>query len=156
MHWVRKGAEIGCPDSCWKLAINMYADQPYARELGLVVQAAGVALAAGVMEVHDVPPDVLTSVVHWLRKGGHDPVPELDESRRQAVEGGMYCWNEPCEVVGQIKEFKVCPQCKTARYCGDACQKEDWTTGGHKAQCGTSQSLMTSAQFADSGRVIDR
>jgi hypothetical protein len=29
------------------------------------------------------------------------------------------------------------PQCKTARYCGDACQKQDWTTGGHKEKCGT-------------------
>jgi len=39
-------------------------------------------------------------------------------------------------VVGLLKEFKVCPQCKTARYCCDACQKQDWTTGGHKATCG--------------------
>jgi hypothetical protein len=31
----------------------------------------------------------------------------------------------------------VCPQCKTARYCGDACQEKDWTTGGHKNKCGT-------------------
>ena len=42
-----------------------------------------------------------------------------------------------CEVVGHLKDFKVCPQCKTARYCGDACQKQDWTTGGHKKTCGT-------------------
>jgi hypothetical protein len=48
----------------------------------------------------------------------------------------MYCQNEACEVVGRLKDFKVCPQCKTARYCGDACQKEDWTTGEHKGKCG--------------------
>jgi hypothetical protein len=40
-------------------------------------------------------------------------------------------------VIGHLKEFKVCPQCKTARYCGDACQKLDWHSGGHKATCGT-------------------
>jgi hypothetical protein len=42
-----------------------------------------------------------------------------------------------CEVVGHLKEFKVCPRCKTARYCGDACQKQDWNAGGHKDKCGT-------------------
>jgi len=57
--------------------------------------------------------------------------------RSFALEGAKYCCNDGCEVVGQLKDFKVCPQCKTARYCGDACQKEDWTTGGHKATCGT-------------------
>jgi len=49
----------------------------------------------------------------------------------------MYCHNETCEIVGHRKDFKVCPQCKTARYCGDACQKQDWTAGGHKEKCGT-------------------
>jgi len=48
-----------------------------------------------------------------------------------------YCHNEGCEVMGHIKDFKVCPQCKWTRYCGEACQKHDWTTGGHKAKCGT-------------------
>ena len=41
-------------------------------------------------------------------------------------------------VVGLLKEFKVCPQCKTARYCGESCQKQDWNAGGHKTTCGTS------------------
>jgi len=41
----------------------------------------------------------------------------LDVFRRVAQEGHTYCVNEECEVVGQLKEFKVCPQCKTARYC---------------------------------------
>jgi hypothetical protein len=44
--------------------------------------------------------------------------------------------NDGCQVVGLLQEFKVCPQCKSARYWGDACQKQDWTTGGHKAKCG--------------------
>jgi hypothetical protein len=78
----------------------------------------------------------LTGVVR-LRKGGHNVVAELDEFRREALYGGMYCFNDGCQVVSQLKQFKVCPQCKTARYCGDACQTQDWTTGGHKAKCGT-------------------
>jgi len=134
--WSRKAAENGDAESCLRLASRMYADQPYAREVGLVVEAAGAASSAGVMEGHDVPPDVLTGVVYWLQKGGHDIVAELEFSRRAALEGGRYCCNDRCEVKRQLKDFKVCPQCKTARYCGDACQKQDWTTGGHKETCG--------------------
>ena len=112
-------------------------DHPYAREIGHVGEAAGVAAPAGVMEGHDVPRDILTSVVHWLRKGGHTPVDMLDKFRRNALEGAKYCRNEGCEVVGLLKEFKVCPQCRIARYCSAACQTHDWTTGGHKEICGT-------------------
>jgi hypothetical protein len=108
---------------------------PYAREVGHVVDATGGgATSTEVMDGHDVPPNVLTSVVHWLQKGRHDPI---DRFRDIALEGGNYCCNDGCSVVGLLKDFKVCPQCKTARYCGDACQKADWTTGGHKATCGT-------------------
>ena len=114
-----------------------YEDQPYAREVGHVGEAAGVAASAGLTEGHDVPPDVLTGVVHWLRKGGHETVAMLTALRVEAREGAKYCRNDGCEVVGQLKDFKVCPQCKTRRYCGDACQKQDWTTGGHKVTCGT-------------------
>jgi len=137
MRWLRKAAENGDTDSCVIVATRMYLDMPYARDVGHVVEAAGVASSAGIMEGHDVPSDVLSGVVHWLRKGGHDPVQKLDVYRRAALKGGHYCFNDGCEVVGQLKDFKVCPQCKTARYCGDACQKQDWTTGGHKATCGT-------------------
>jgi len=137
MRWIRKAAENGRDQSCLQLAARMYGDHPYAREVGHVEAAAGVAASAGFMEGHDVPPDVLTGVVHWLRKGGVDPVAKLDVCRRLALEGSNYCFNEGCEVVGHLKDFKVCPQCKIARYCGDACQKQDWTTGGHKATCGT-------------------
>ena len=110
-------------------------------------EAAGVATSAGVMEGHDVPSDVLTSVVYWLRKGGHDPVLKLQLVRRIALAGSKYCCNEVCDVVGQLKDFKVCPQCKTARYCGDACQKQDWTAGGHKATCGTFASKAGQYRF---------
>jgi len=119
----------------------MYADLPYARAVGDVGEAAGVATFPGVIEGHDVPPDVLTGVVHWLRKRGYNPVDTLDAFRREALDGGMYCRNDGCEVVGLLKEFKVCPQCKEARYCGDLCQKADWTTGGHKATCGAARQL---------------
>ncbi len=57
------------------------------------------------------------------------------------VEGAPYCCNDGCEVVGHQKDFKVCPRCKIARYCSDACQKQDWTAGGHKGTCGTYVSL---------------
>jgi len=86
------------------------------------------------VDAHHVPMDVMTSVVHWLRKGDHDVVSALDSLRGLAAEGGNYCFTNGCEVVGHLKDFKVCPQCKFARYCGDACQKEDWTTGGHKVR----------------------
>jgi len=137
MQWTRKAAESGHADACLKLAGLMYGDQPYAREVGHVGEAAGVATPAGVTEGHDVPPDVMTGVLHWLRKGGHDAVEYLEVLRFMALEGANFCRNEGCEVVGHLKDFKVCPLCKIARYCGDACQKEDWTTGGHKETCGT-------------------
>jgi len=137
VQWLRTAAENGYADACLQLAVCMYGDHPYAREVGHVGEAAGVATSAGVMEGHDVPPDVLTSVIYWVQKGGHNAVEKLHQFRRETLEGANYCYNGGCTVVGQLKDFKVCPQCKTARYCGAACQKEDWTTGGHKERCGT-------------------
>ena len=126
---LRKAAENSHTGACLQLANNIYGDYRYAREVGHVGEADGVAASAGVTEGHDIPLDVMTGLLHWLRKGGHDLVVQL--------EGCMYCHNEGCEVVGLLKDFKVCPQCKTARYCGDACQKQDWNAGGHKEKCGT-------------------
>jgi len=137
MRWTRKAAENDHTAACSKLAAHMYLDQPYAREVGRVGVAAGDTTSAGVTEGHDVPPDVLTGVVHWLRKGGHDPVRTLEAYCREALAGAKYCFNDGCEVVGQLKDFKVCPQCKTARYCCAACETQDWTVGGHKETCGT-------------------
>ena len=134
MQWCRKAAEVGHINACVRLSARMlYLDLPYAREVGHVGEAAGDATSAGVTKGHDVPLDVLTSVIHWLRTGGLDPI-----DRREALEGAQYCTNDGCEVVGHLKDLKVCPQCKDARYCGAACQKAEWTTGGHKATCGTS------------------
>jgi len=144
MRWKRKAAESwdnGGPDACLKLAYSMYMDQPHAREVGQVGEAAGVAASAaasaGIMEGHDVPTDVLTDVVYWLQKGRHNLLHALKEFRGKVLEGGQYCHNEGCEVVGHRKDFKFCPQCKTAMYCGAACQKQDWNAGGHKEKCGT-------------------
>jgi len=136
LRWMRKAAENGDAVSCMLLAMFMYEDRPYAREVGHVGEAPGIAMSAGVTEGHDVPPDVLSGVVHWLRKGGNDQVEYLAGLRAEALEGGQHCVNGGCEVVGPLKEFKVCPQCKTARYCGDACQKQDWNAGRHKETCG--------------------
>jgi TPR repeat protein len=149
MQWCRKAADKGLVDPCLQLAISMYADRPHAREVGHVVEATGVAMSAADMEGHDhIPPDVLTSVVHWLRKvvvaEGQPPslLDYLEDLRSAALEGARYCVNDGCEFVGLLKDFKVCPRCKISRYCSDACQKQDWTAGEHKAACGTSAQLF--------------
>jgi TPR repeat protein len=69
MQWLRTAAENGYADSCLQIADRMYADHPYAREVGHVGEAAGVPSSAGVMEGHDVPPDVLISVM-LVAEGG--------------------------------------------------------------------------------------
>jgi len=69
MQWRRRAAENGHADSCFILAGRMYRDHPYAREVGRVGEATGVAMSAGVMEGHDVPPDVLTGVVQAAEGG---------------------------------------------------------------------------------------
>jgi hypothetical protein len=126
---MRKAAENGHANVCLELAESMYADLPHAREAGHVGEAAGASTSVGDAEGHDVPPDVLSSVIYWLCKGGmteqHDVEEELDGYRIRALEGAVFCCNDGCEVVGHLKDFQVCPQCKVFRYCGAACQKED-------------------------------
>jgi hypothetical protein len=140
IQWARRAADLGQAESCLQLAGSMYAGLPYAREVGHVSEAVGVATSAGAMPGHDIPQDILTDVVHWLQKGcadGQRTVSDgLEQHRREALVGAPYCRNDGCEVVGLLKDFKVCPQCKYARYCGAVCQKEDWVAGGHKASCG--------------------
>jgi len=141
-RWPRHGLGFRVQGmACALLAKHMYVDNPHARSIGHVgdSEAAAVASTAGDggIDGHDIPPNVWTGVVYWLRKGGLNLDVELNAFRREALEDAPYCYNDGCEVVRQLKDFKVCPQCKAARYCGDACQKMDWTTGGHKATCGT-------------------
>jgi len=137
VKWWRKAAENGDAFACFELASQMYGDNSYAREVGHVKEAAGAASLVGVTEGHDVPLDVMIGVVHWLQKGNMDVdvVDALDRLRSFAPKWVYKCRNEGCENVGR-RDMKVCPQCKTARYCGDACQKQDWNTGGHKTACG--------------------
>ena len=135
---MRIAAETGNLRACKHLAKYMYQDRHYAREVGHVEGAAVLALPAGVMEGHnDVPEEVLTDVAHWSRMAGRDPIELLVWLRKVAREGHTYCQNDGCEVMGQVNDFNLCHQCKTARYCGSACQKLDWNAGGHKVTCGT-------------------
>ena len=105
LQWCRKAADNGNSNSCLFLAECMYLDLHHDREAGHVGEAAGVAASAGLMEVHDVPPEVLAGVVHWVQKGcvtgQSDPFHELDVMRRSALEGGIHCHNDGCQVVGR-------------------------------------------------------
>ena len=90
MQWCRTVADMpGMHNACVKLATDMYGDHPYAREVGHVAAAVGVTTSAGVMEGHDVPLDVMASVIHWLRKWGHDSTvsDNLHLLRRKAGRG---------------------------------------------------------------------
>jgi TPR repeat protein len=92
MQWLRKAADLCVVQSCVKLAHDMYEDWPHASEVGHVeVEATGVAMSAADMEGHDVPPEVLKSVGHWLQKGcvtgGPTPLDYVEEFRREALRG---------------------------------------------------------------------
>jgi TPR repeat protein len=87
MRWMCKAAEIGDTGQCQYLAFCIYIDHPYAREVGHVGEAAGVAASAGVMEGHDVPPDVLTAVVGRCRLTASKP--ELKARLVSALETKM-------------------------------------------------------------------
>jgi len=151
MQWCRRAAEKGRAASCLRLAGTMYSDLPYAREVGHVREAAGPATSAGVMEGHDVPPEVLTSVIHWLRKGcvtgQHALSEELDGFRRVALEGGMYCDIETCEVMGHLKDFKVCPQCKSARYWAPRVKKRTGQRVGTRRSAANFDQSLISKRF---------
>ena len=190
LRWLRMAAENGYVEACYELARDMYLNLPYAREIGRLGEAAVVAgvdwggVTAAFRQAHDVPPDVLTSVMYWSRKGYElgalisaeaaqdtnaafvnddvEMVRDLVAFRKEALQGSKYCRNEGCEVVGLLKDFKVCPQCKTARYCGTACQKQDWNAGAHKESCCTSAPHNLSDDFGpddddddDDGAVRD-
>ena len=88
MRWRRKAAKNGNSNGCLSLDARMYGDQPYVREVGHVGEAAGSAKSAEVIEGHDdVPPDVLTGVAHWLRKGGHNPLVRPRQAQQRSAGG---------------------------------------------------------------------
>ena len=118
MKYLRKSAENengnkGHPDSCMKLARAMYVDRPHAREIGHVGEAAGVATSssAGLTEGHDVPPEVMSGVVHWLQRGRHDLVAGLERCRREALVGAPYCRNEGRGVHSCTSQLKLSCVC---------------------------------------------
>ena len=84
---MRKAAESGHAEACWRLAGRMYGDLPYAREVGHVGEAAGVAAQAETMEGHDVPPDVLTSAVQ-VAVGGARSSRKTRRVQQTSVGGG--------------------------------------------------------------------
>ncbi|KAJ7065614.1 hypothetical protein C8F01DRAFT_1126228 [Mycena amicta] len=51
------------------------------------------------------------------------------------------CDNIQCAHHAQEAEFKRCSGCHSTIYCSTACQKTDWTVGGHKKGCGALRSL---------------
>jgi hypothetical protein len=67
---MRKAAENGHTYACLTLTAHMYGDRPYAREVGHVGEAAGVAPSAGIMEGHDVPTDVFDQRGTLVAEGG--------------------------------------------------------------------------------------
>ena len=54
---------------------------------------------------------------------------EEGEASTSARSGQKACWR--CGTTD--RRSRKCSLCKTARYCGEKCQKEDWP--GHKARC---------------------
>lgn len=69
-----------------------------------------------------------------------------------------HCCNNPsCSSTASLSELKlahskgtVCAGCKSARYCGRACQVAHWrAVGGHKAVCRRIQAVTLSADSAD-------
>ncbi|KAF7970759.1 hypothetical protein HWV62_23094 [Athelia sp. TMB] len=46
----------------------------------------------------------------------------------------LRCSNPACQRVERARRFRACSSCRLARYCGRACQKEDWR-GAHRALC---------------------
>ena len=161
MAWRRCAAESAHPAACLQLAARMYTDTPYARIVGFVEDTTEVPLPHGFDIFHIVPPDfdlppaVLIDVVYWLQKGhcyhnDSELFHLLFEFRRAIEEGMPYCDNEGCKVVGNLKEFKVCPQCKTVRFCSKKCFEEHWTKGDHKTSCGKQiQQLKSAWQYVE-------
>jgi hypothetical protein len=67
----RKAADNGHTDACRQPAFHIYQDRPYAREIGRVEEAAGIAASVGIFtEGHDVALDVLDGMVYWVAKTG--------------------------------------------------------------------------------------
>jgi len=161
---LRKAAENGKASACTTLARAMYINQPYARTVGLIEDVLAKTMCS--TDVHTTtmanilwgdiehslgdpnktPTDgfVYASIVEWFKRAelagaGLGTTAFLEMSQIASV-GDRYCCNVGCEVVGHRQDFKICPKCKFYRCSGSACQKADWTAGGHRDACCTHQS----------------
>ncbi|KAI1436765.1 SET domain-containing protein [Xylaria sp. CBS 124048] len=45
------------------------------------------------------------------------------------------CLAPGAPVTGELPPVRACGGCRTVAYCSPACQKLDWNSGGHKAEC---------------------
>lgn len=60
------------------------------------------------------------------------------------------CHNASCQKVEKIyKQFACCSRCKSAAYCGGACQLADWKAG-HQQECKTLQAAAAAAAASSS------
>lgn len=62
---------------------------------------------------------------------------ELEESNQAAAAALSRCW-----MCGNKAAMLACSECKEARYCSEACQKNDWIDGCHKTLCQGPPSAM--------------
>jgi len=125
LQWLRKSAENGHTDACFSLPARMR--RPALRPRGWACrgcrQGGRVGWDLGGARRFPGCPDQRSTLVGFGR-GGIIQSTYFDVFRRTALEGNAYCFNDGCEFVGRLQKFKVCPQCKSARYCGSACQKQ--------------------------------
>lgn len=90
--WARRAADLGTALVCLDLARDMHTDRPYARKVGFVVGAEEVGHEV-FTQGHDVPPAVLASMVHWIRKAALvDPRRVLCVYRDFAIKGPVVCY----------------------------------------------------------------
>ena len=69
----------------------------------------------------------------------------LDMSSSMLDINGSYCCR--CNKVLSKTEVKLCNGCGSMTYCSSACQKEDWSIGGHKLACCSSPTMENIGQF---------
>jgi len=151
--WIRREAQLGGSRACFRLARSMYRNDKWARKEGRVEHVTSFPNVTHTLNSvsrdrhthHDVPLQVLAEVVYWLQKGdvmevrchvAEENVSSLHKFRMEALIGETFCFNEACSFQGHMVDFKFCSKCMRAQYCSSACQRADWTTGGHKHTCG--------------------
>jgi TPR repeat protein len=169
LEFSRKAADAGVYKACCHLAFGMYLGSKYFRTIGLIdlpspggsswvfiklFEVASALAELYIKDGHDIPKDVMTSILLWLHRGEvkNDSVSQtLNAFKEASTVGSEFCYNDNCTVKGLLKQFKVCPNCRTAHYCSRACQKDDWVE--HKKVCGTF-AAKTSMEVAIKKQII--